>query len=450
MQDFGQPLTVDGKRGETQEEPDLTWAEELDVNRKGEYLSTSKNIRLIFANDQNLKSRFAYNIFDGKNYVQKGLPWRKIEEPEPFRNVDFSGIRSYFETAYNILGSAKIDDALALTLEVNSFNPVKDYLSGLLWDGQERIDNILPDFLGADKNTYTAEAMRKSLVAAVARVFKPGTKFDFVTTLVGDEGVGKSTLLKKLGGGWFSDSFTTVHGKESFEQLQGAWIIEIAELSGLRKAETESVKHFISKTEDIFRPAYGRTTETRKRQCVFFATTNEYGFLKSDNGNRRFWPVDVHTHRIKRSVFKLKQDEVDQYWAEAVELYRGGEKLYMSKKAEKLAAKEQQLHLPDDERVGMVEAYLDMKLPTDWAKRGIYERRNYLTDPLAEKGSVEREYVCAAEIWCECFGKSKEDIDKYKTRGINSLMRFFTKWKRSKSAKSFPLYGKQRYYYLED
>ena len=151
----------------------------------------------------------------------------------------------------------------------------------------------------------------------------------------------KSSFIKRLGKSWFSDTFLTVTGKEALEQIQGAWIIEMAELAGLKKAEVEAIKHFISKQEDTFRPAYARTAETYYRQCVFIGTTNTKDFLRDPSGNRRFMPVDVHDVKVvdnKRLLKFLDDDEiVDQIWAEALHLYNNGEELYLSREAEKIA-----------------------------------------------------------------------------------------------------------------
>ena len=288
------------------------------------------------------------------------------------------------------------------------------------------------------------------MVGAVGRIFRPGIKFDLVLTLVGDQGTGKSTLIKKLGKQWFSDTFMTVQGKEALEQIQGAWLIEMAELSGLRKAEVEAVKHFISKQEDTFRPAYARTSETYLRQCVFFGTTNNKDFLRDPTGNRRFIPVDINQRKATRNIFtELLEDEVDQLWAEAVHMFENGERLFMSEEAEALAKVEQKKHSEVDERKGIIEEYLNVKLPKNWDNMDLYERRNYLEDPLSAKGEIERDYVCMAQVWCECLGKEKEDMDRYKTREINDILRGLEGWEQSKSTKNFSIYGKQKYYSRE-
>lgn len=426
---------------------DLDWAEGLEIDGRGKYLSSAHNLNLILANDARLKGAFKYNLFDGKRYVCRSLPWRPVETPEPIKNVDYSGIRNYIETIYGIVGTSKIDDCLALEFERKAFHPIKDYLSLQIWDGQKRIDTLLSDYFGVDDSLYTREAMRKMLVGAVARIFEPGVKFDLVLTLVGEQGDGKSTFINKLGGIWFSDSFSTLHGKDAFEQLQGAWLIEMAELSGLRKADIEAIKHFITKQEDTYRPAYARSTETFLRQCVFFGTTNKRAFLTDPSGNRRFMPIDTAIKKAKKDVFKMPQEEVDQIWAEAVQLYQSGEKLYLSKEAEQIARKEQHSHREQDERVGIIDKYLDTLLPENWDSLDLYERRLFLDgEETQEVGTIERDFVCIGEIWCECLGKNKEDMDRYKTRDINDIMRSLENWQENKTTKNFKLYGKQRYY----
>lgn len=434
---------------EQEEEPQdsLEWMKDLEADRSGKYISNARNLNLIFQKDKKLAGAFGHNDFDNRDYVFRSVPWRRIQEREPVRNVDYAGIHNYIEVVYGITGVQKIDDALALSLERNHYHPVREYLDNLSWDGRMRINDLLSDFFGAPRNEYSSAAMRKMLAAAVARIYEPGTKFDLVLTLVGPQGTGKSTFIKRLGRQWFSDTFLTVQGKEALEQIQGAWLIEIAELSGFRKAEVESVKHFISKQVDTFRAAYARTAESYPRQCVFFGTTNNKDFLRDPSGNRRFMPVDIHPDMVTRDVFdELTPAEVDQIWAEAVVLYRAGEQLYLNGDAQMLATQQQLDHVEIDERQGLIEQFLETPIAEWWDTLDIPSRRMwYYSDDLPPKG-VRRETVCVAELWCECFGREKIDMDKYKTRELNDIMRGLKGWRAANGTKNFPNYGKQRYY----
>jgi predicted P-loop ATPase len=445
--DFAVPLETDPDTESLDPlEEDTDWAAEMEVDRGGKFLASASNLNIIFANDPRLKGLFKQNKFDGKQYIFGNLPWRKVKGSEPVRDVDYSGVRNYIESVYGISGSLKIGDSLALEFEKQSFHPVTDYLKGLTWDGLKRVDTLLIEYFGVEDTIYTREAVRKMLVGAVARVFNPGVKFDLVLTLVGAQGTGKSTFLKKLGKSWFSDTFMTVHGKEALEQIQGSWIIEMAELAGLRKAEVEPIKHFISKQEDIFRPAYAHTSETYPRQCIFVATTNIDNFLRDPSGNRRFLPVDIRPKAIKKDLFSLDFDaEIDQIWAEVVVLFKAKEKLFLSPDAERLAKDEQINHSENDERRGLIEQYLDRLLPKNWTDMELYDRRTFLVCKET-KGKIKREQTCIAEIWCECLGKEKADMSRYNTREINDIMRGLYDWVPGKSPRNFTLYGKQKYY----
>jgi len=429
------------------EEDRTDWAKDLEVDSRGKYLSTAYNVNTILQQDPELRKKFKLNEFDQKRYLSKSVPWRLIIKPEPMKNIDYSGVRNYIETIYGIAGNLKIDDSLAIEIEKNKFNPVKDYLKSVKWDGQNRIDHLLTEYFGVEETRYTREAMAVMLIGAISRIFNPGCKFDLMLVLVGrKEGTGKSTFIRKLGKDWFSDTFTTVHGKEAFEQIQGAWLIEMAELSGIRKAEVEAVKHFITKQVDQFRPAYGRVSETYKRQCVFFGTTNDDKFLKIQGDNRRFMPVAVKEDEATKDPLSDELDnEVDQVWAEAMILYRQGVQPYLSKEANELANKARAQHVEVDERAGIIENYLDKLLPEDWHKMDIFERRMFVNDKNSE-GAEQREFVCIAEVWCECLQKDRQDMDRYKTRDINEIMKGLKDWQYVNSTKDFELYGKQKFY----
>lgn len=432
------------------EEDNNEWLATLDVDKKGNYYGTIDNIVIILENDPNLKGRLAFNTFEQREITLKNLPWRKISpETKYLTDKDDAGIRHYLEKVYGISSTQKTRDAIDMVLLKNSFHPVKDYLDKLQWDGKDRIDTLLIDYLGAEDNDYVRAVTRKALVAAVARIYNPGIKFDYVLTIVGQQGIGKSSIIKKLGHSWYSDSFGTVQGKEAFEQIQGVWLVEIGELAGLKKAEMETIKHFISKQEDRYRVAYGRRTENFPRQCVFFGTTNNRDFLRDPTGNRRFWPVDTLVHTPVKSVFKdLTEAEIRQVWAEAIYLYKMGEPLFLDKELEDEAYKVQTEHSEYDERTGMIEKYLDTKLPANWNSMDLFERRAWLAgDELQAEGTVVRTKVCVAEIWCEVLGGQQKEMNRFNTKEMHNLLRNIEGWEDNTTSKMrFSFYGSQRAY----
>lgn len=443
--------------GEPEEEIDLAWLGDLEVDKRGIYQSTINNVDLILRNDPRLRGKFSHNVFTNKSVALDDLPWRKINPNDnELKDIDDSGIRSYLEKYYGITGTNKIYDALMLHIQDNSFHPVKDFFKTLEWDGVKRVDTLFIDYLGAEDSEYTREVTRKALVACVARIKNPGCKYDYVLTLIGKQGIGKSTILKKLGGDWFSDSFTTVQGKEAVEQIQGRWIIEVAELSGLKKAEAEHIKHFMSKQSDSHRPAYGKRTETYLRQCVFFGTTNSKDFLTDVTGNRRFWAVDTDSDsEPSKNIFtELGDYEVRQVWAEALELYKSGEKLYLSAKIEEAAREIQKRHTVIDDRAGAIMEYLDMPITANWYDMPIEERINFLngSPTFEEEATKRREIISVAEIWTECFRKPKGDLDRRNSMSIHAIMKSIDGWENYKSKGGLTTikgYGKQRAYRME-
>jgi predicted P-loop ATPase len=433
----------------TDEEVGTEWLKELTYTEQSKLKSTISNFLLIIENEPLLKGKIAFNEFSNRAVVLGKLPWRSKDNKSDWNDTDDSGLRDFIEKYYGISSTAKCSDALALSFEKHSFHPVRNYLNSLLWDGIERVNTLFIDYLGAENNSYVRTVTRKILVAAVARVFVPGIKFDNMPVLSGPQGLGKSTIIKKLGREWYSDSLTTVSGKEAYEQLQGVWILEMGEMMATKKADIEATKHFLSKAEDIYRVAYGKRTSRFPRQCVFIGTTNDREFLRDKTGNRRFWPIDVGVVKPSKSVFKdLTDYEIDQIWAEAVELFKAGEQLYLSSEEEKEAQKQQEAHSEESAKAGIIEEYLNRLLPENWYELGIAERRNYIHGSdfgEVPEGTIQRTKTCVMEIWVELFNGDPKQLSPIISREINDILSELDGWEKVKGTLRFgKVYGRQR------
>jgi predicted P-loop ATPase len=240
------------------------------------------------------------------------------------------------------------------------------------------------------------------------------------------QGTGKSTWIRIMGGEWSSDSLSTVVGKEAYEQLRGTWIIEMAELTATRRADVESIKHFISKSSDRYREAYGRRVRTFARQCIFIGTTNNPTFLVDTTGNRRFWPIAVGGYdapSVDEWSTRLEADR-DQMWAEALVAYHEGEPLWMTGGLAKAATEAQEAHLGDDGMLGRIQEWLLEPVPADWYERNSKQRRAFLTSSYPYEGeTILRDRVCAREVWVECLGGAEERVGRVQSMQIADALR---------------------------
>lgn len=433
---------------------DENWQTKLQLNKDGSIKDTLSNIVEILRHDVRLQS-IAYN--EHRNGIDirdsEDLPWTPIKGG--WSDLDLAAAKVYFDRVYKLWSPSKFKDALVAVAAERAFHPIKEYFNTLLeWDGIERIDRLLIDYLGAEDNGYTKAVIRKTLVAAVARIYAPGTKFDFILVLNGPQGIGKSTFFSHLGGRWFSDSLTIsdMRDKAAAEKLQGYWILELGELAGIKKMDVETVKSFISRTDDKYRAAYGTVVESHPRQCVIVGSTNSTGgFLRDITGNRRFWPVYVSGAGIHKP-WDLTQ--VDQIWAEAIEKYKVGEQLLLTGAEAELAYSQQQDAMENDDREGLVRDYLAKMLPDHWRTMDLSERRAFLSgNEFGQSGiigTVKRDKVCTMEIWCECFSKDASNMkkaDAYELNAIMSKIEGWTKYEGNKSGRvKFPIYGSQNAY----
>ena len=422
------------------------WMFNLKRNSNGVIEKTIDNILLVLENDPLVKGKIALDDFANRGLVLGALPWDSSEKKRFWNDTDDAGLRHYLEKVYGIIGKEKIYDATSLCAHKHKFNSVRDYLLSVKWDGVPRLESLFIDYFGADDNDYTKEVAKKSFVAAVARVMQPGIKFDNMVIISGAQGIGKSTFFSYLGKDWFSDSLVTFEGKEAAELIQGRWLIEVGELSGMTKSETNTVKQFLSKTDDIYREAYGRRTAQFPRKCVFFGTTNDTEYLKDPTGGRRFWPVDANAKKATKSVFTDLPTEVDNIWAEAFVFWQLGEPLYLSKNVEKMARKQQEDHREVSAKAGTVMEFINKRIPIDWDSYTLDQRRAYWSfDYKSYRGNLtKRDRVCAAEVWTECFNKEISTSKRQDIMEINGILRGMEELTYNKKSMRFGCHGIQR------
>lgn len=432
---------------------DDSWTVQLMHDEKsGKTLANMANVVTILINDAYIKNGIgAFNEFTGIIEKCSDLPWWQYDSAsKAFQDSDRSSLRLYLEVMYDLFASPQLlKDALAQVHKRNKFNPVKEYLDGLVWDGTPRVDTLFSDYLGVENNAYSQAVSRKFVVSAVARVYEPGCKVDSLPVLVGDQGIGKSYFCRALAGDeYFSDSIKAENTKEGYESLRGVWIGEYGELKAFHGVSDEDVKLFITKQSDTYRPAYAVQVENIPRKCVFIGTTNCSDFLKDYTGNRRFWPMDAGEHEPELSIFENLPLEREQIWAEAVVKYYDGEKLFMDTPELKEAAEEAQAyHTFKSVNEYALENYLNTLLPENWSSMSVPERVGWLSLPEDAKpeGTVEREKVCISEIWAECFKGGAKELTNAKQKQIQNYLEHLG-WEATKNPLRFGVYGRVRGY----
>ncbi|MDY2783315.1 MAG: virulence-associated E family protein [Candidatus Pseudoruminococcus sp.] len=428
------------------------WMTKLSISpQSGVPVKTTDNILIILENDPMLKKKILYDEFSGLVIVNSSLPWDNRETKRRWSDTDDAGLRHYLEKTYTITGKDRIYDALSLVVQNNSINEVKDFLESLEWDGTKRLETLFIDFLGAEDTPYVRACTRKFFTAAVARAMTPGCKYDTMPVLGGPQGLGKSTLILIMGNGWYSDSLDTFEGKDASEMLRGVWINEIGELSGMNTSELNSVKRFLTRVEDIYREPFGRRTSSFPRICVFIGTTNDSEYLRDRTGNRRFWPIDCNINKPSKSVFTELKPLVPQLWAEAVVYWKLGEKLYLDGTVKDYAVKEQEAHMEVSAREGIIKEFVSRKVPSDWNKRSLQQRRAFWANEFGRADEAEnlvsRDKICALEVWCEALGGDVKQLRKSDTREINDILSSINGLKKAnKSLRFGPDYGIQRGY----
>jgi predicted P-loop ATPase len=309
---------------------------------------SARNLERILSLDPEFRRRIRLN--EHANVVEY--------DGRPLEDADVTALRLEIADVYNGVefGANAVQELVVYQAGRQAFHPVRDYLEGLRWDKTPRIDSMLVDYARCADNEVNRVISRRFMISAVARVMQPGAKVDTVLILAGPQGYGKSTFFKTLAGDdWFRDDTLDLRNKDATMQLRGAWLYELAELASTRVRDAETVKAFISRPSDHFRPPYGRNVIEQKRQCVFVGTTNEPSFLNDPTGARRFWPAEV-LGQIK--TVELARNR-DQLWAEAVAAYRARERWWLDLNEDRALAEAQEQYQHEDPWLPKVARWLD-------------------------------------------------------------------------------------------
>ncbi len=423
------------------------WEAALSLNDRNQIERTGQNIKLILLNDPQLK-KVRFDRFTKQDITD--CPDFCNERDNRIDDESIGKIAIYIENVYGLqLSQPRIIDMLKTTSKERGFNPVHEFIQSATWDNVERIDTVVIRYLGADDTPLTRMQTRKWMVGAVARAFSPGCKFDHILTFTGPQGVGKSTFLNIIAGNWFSDSFSFAHDdKSKIEDITGAWIAEISELNGMKRAhDAEAAKAFLSRVRDDVRPAYARKSESIPRSNVFAATTNETEFLQSCNGNRRWWIIPIKgTGEVREWIDKLKA-EVPQLWAEAYHYYTAGETLFLPAELESEANRRQAEYTTaaGDELLEEIEAFLNRLVPkayfswplgkrAQWQKWAV-DPSSFIDDEYRQIGTEPLTIVSPKMIKCEMPNDAIRTSFRYSSQYINSLMEHIHGWVRSEKEK---------------
>lgn len=367
----------------------------LEYDDKGKLYKSEHNIEVILTTGA-FDDKFHFNEFSKTEMVKGDLPWRDVDGFSQWTDNDDANLRHYMGLNFGLRNiTTMLTDAITKIAYENTFHPIKQFIESEKWDGQRRIGNIFIDYLGAEDTDYVKAVTELFMVASVARIYKPGIKFDYMPVLVGKQGIGKSYLVEILTGHrWFSvlDNFG---GKDALEKLQESWIFEVAELEAFKKSEEREIKSFLTTTNDKFRASYGKRVEEHPRTCTFIGSTNEREFLTDPTGNRRFLPVVCQRERGVSPDFRVVESNVGQFWAEALHLWKRGYVLELPRKLQKVALQMQEEQYSKDPWEDIVEAYINKK-------------------------SLEE--IAIPELWFKALGGTGEKVARYHTERIKKCL----------------------------
>lgn len=403
------------------EEPlaDPTWHERLLRDREGKPRRTVTNIVEALLHHPGWDGVLRYNEFAQSIETVKSPPWH-AERIDPGEWTEADDVRLVMwcerELGPSFTGGG-VRSAAENVARRRSYHPVREHLRGLKWDGIVRLPGWLAYYLGATTQPadYLAHVGTWWMISAVARIMVPGCQADHLLVLEGPQGTGKSTAVKLLGDPWSSSMTATLGEKDSYQALRNKWVIELAELAGMRRSDAERVKAFVSARIDSYRPSYARTCQDFARQCVFIGTTNTPQYIGDGTGGRRFWPVRVYG---KARLADLARD-IPMLWAEALVRYDQSEAWWPSLADIETVTEQQEERTEIDPWESVIEAYIASKIV---------------------KGEVEM-----AELLGVAIGKTKEDWTRADETRVGAIMHRL-KWRRTRPSRG----GKRIYLYVRD
>jgi predicted P-loop ATPase len=366
------------------------WLKRCQTDERGQPHPNLANTLLALRADPHVNEALAFDEMERTAMVVGALPGDGPDHYRPLDDASVGRVQEHLQLAgLRRVGRETVQQAVEMRARERAHHPVREYLQGVSWDGQPRLDRWLADYLGAEHSPYTAGIGRMTLVAMIARVMKPGCKADYMLVLEGEQGAMKSAACAILGGPWFSDSLPDVTaGKDASQHLRGRWLIEVAEMHAVSRAEAAQLKAFITRPVERYRPPYGRNEVVEPRQCVFIGTTNRDVYLRDETGGRRFWPVKVGAIDIQA----LRRDR-DQLFAEALALYRDGATWWPDHAFERQYIQpEQASRYEHDAWTEAVAAYLDKNVRVTVSEVA----RNALGIEQARLGTAEQRRIAAA------------------------------------------------------
>lgn len=362
--------------------------------------------------DGELDGLFKFNLFTEEIEFTRPPTWYpKDKTVVPWTDNDAVSLKFHLATRNKFEANTTIiSEAAYIAALETPYHPLRDYLNDVKWDGVKRIETWLHDYAGVPDNEYTKIIGEKTLLAAVARIFEPGCKFDNILVIEGAQGAGKSRLVAALGMDWYGDLLLDPHNKDTVAAMRNKWIIEVSEMEFVKKAEINAMKAFLSRNVDRHRLSHRRNAEDYPRQCIFIGTINPDqggGYLRDNTGNRRFWPVTV-PEGYKVKVDKMERD-IDQIWAETMHLYKSGAAC---------------LHIEDADLAEIAEAEANKRRPKDLWFDTI---KNWL-DIRFENGE-QRNHVKSMEIYTDCLNGIPRNITRAEQTRITQVMKEL-KWRK--------------------